>query len=401
MIIRDPAAIETRMRRWRSLYDSNGLLFAAHLDITYRCDLDCTHCYLDDKNNWPELKTAEWLDILEQLSELQAVRLTWSGGEVFARPDFPQLLERARELGFLSSVKTHAGNIDAERAAWLYKQDVGTLEVSVYSLYDAVHDAVTQVPGSLAATLTGIDNALAAGLDVRINCSVFRANLDELEEMGAHFQQLGARFSIDANIFPDHKATPVSSDLLLTPDEYQRAVQANRRIRLARGEDPAAPDALDADGRPCGAGSSGIYIAPDGAVWPCVSFPIEAGHVRRQRLADIWVESPQFADIRQFNNGERAQCMSCGGGGDCFFCMGDAFKRTGDFRKAPPLFHARTRLVMEGANAVTPGLYDADALASVPRPSADAPTAASGRPRKFQFPIYRPTRNAGPKGGKR
>ena len=94
-----PDALDPVQAALRAAYERSGLPFAAHLDLTYRCDLDCKHCYLDDKA-WPEMTTAEILRLLEQLSTSGVLDLRWSGGEVLRRPDFLQLLARAAELGF-------------------------------------------------------------------------------------------------------------------------------------------------------------------------------------------------------------------------------------------------------------------------------------------------------------
>ncbi len=152
MILKDVNAARERIGRFRDLFAAKERIYLAHLDLTYRCDLDCVHCYLDEKNDWPEMKTAEWLSVIDQLGEMGVATVLFSGGEVFARPDFPELLQRTAHHGIRSIVKTHAGNLDAARAKALAVALVDQLDVSVYSLSPDVHDAVTQVPGSLAAT---------------------------------------------------------------------------------------------------------------------------------------------------------------------------------------------------------------------------------------------------------
>ncbi len=45
-----------------------GLPISVHLDITYRCNERCVHCYLDHDDHG-EMTTAEILDVLEQLAD--------------------------------------------------------------------------------------------------------------------------------------------------------------------------------------------------------------------------------------------------------------------------------------------------------------------------------------------
>ena len=96
-------------------YLAAGVPMMVHLDMTYRCDLDCQHCYLDDKD-CPELTTTEWERLLAQLHAAGTLYLSWSGGELFLRPDFLQLLHKAAELGFVNRLKTHAGLVTPELA---------------------------------------------------------------------------------------------------------------------------------------------------------------------------------------------------------------------------------------------------------------------------------------------
>ena len=79
-------------------YRAAGKHFAAHCDLLYPCDLDCEHCYLDDKVR-PQKPTAFWKDVFDQVASLQVVALELSGGEIFLRKDLFELIEHARSQG--------------------------------------------------------------------------------------------------------------------------------------------------------------------------------------------------------------------------------------------------------------------------------------------------------------
>ncbi len=74
-----------------------GVPLGVHLDVTYRCNERCVHCYLDHDDHG-EMTTAEIKDILQQLAEAGTFFLTLSGGEVLMRRDFFEILEYARRL---------------------------------------------------------------------------------------------------------------------------------------------------------------------------------------------------------------------------------------------------------------------------------------------------------------
>ena len=72
-----------------------------YLEITRRCNLRCKMCqYIDWLENVPireqmegELSTQEWFDVIDQIPKLSLV--TFTGGEVFVRKDFMEIMERA------------------------------------------------------------------------------------------------------------------------------------------------------------------------------------------------------------------------------------------------------------------------------------------------------------------
>src|SRR5436305_6911303 len=92
-----------------------GIPFSAHVDVTYRCNERCVHCYLDHDDHG-EMTTAEIKDVLRQLSEAGVFFLSFSGGEVLMRRDFFEIVEYARALLFNVKVKTNAVMIGLEEA---------------------------------------------------------------------------------------------------------------------------------------------------------------------------------------------------------------------------------------------------------------------------------------------
>src|SRR5271154_6382721 len=96
---------------------------AVHMDVTYRCNERCVHCYLDHDDKG-EMTTAEIKDVLDQMADAGVFFLTFSGGEVFLRRDFFELLEYARRLMFNVKIKTNAVMINEKKARRLRGLDV-------------------------------------------------------------------------------------------------------------------------------------------------------------------------------------------------------------------------------------------------------------------------------------
>src|SRR5258707_3620298 len=84
-----------------------GVPFSVQLDLTYRCNEQCVHCYLDHLDHG-EMSTTEIKHLLSEMAEAGVFILTLSGGEIFMRKDFFEILEHARDLTFWVKVKTNA-----------------------------------------------------------------------------------------------------------------------------------------------------------------------------------------------------------------------------------------------------------------------------------------------------
>src|SRR5207245_6232210 len=103
---------------------------SVHFDLTYRCNERCVHCYLDHDDHG-ELTTAECLKALDDLARSGTLFLTFSGGEIFLRPDLYEILTAARRLHFDISLKTNSFLVTPERAVRLRQLGVRRVQLRV------------------------------------------------------------------------------------------------------------------------------------------------------------------------------------------------------------------------------------------------------------------------------
>src|SRR6478735_2820847 len=72
---------------------------SALFELTGRCNLDCSHCYLDIAHPPEELSTAEAIAVVDQLADVGTMFLMLTGGELFLRPDALVIAAHARSRG--------------------------------------------------------------------------------------------------------------------------------------------------------------------------------------------------------------------------------------------------------------------------------------------------------------
>jgi len=152
-----------------------GIPLSVHLDVTYRCNERCEHCYLEH-DDLGEMTTTEIRNLLGQLAESGVFFLTLSGGEPLVRRDCFEIIEIARSLGFNVKLKTNAILIKEQEARRLRSLGVEQVQISVYSDQPEVHDRITKVEGSLRRTMKAIGLLRSQGIRVVIANVLMKSN---------------------------------------------------------------------------------------------------------------------------------------------------------------------------------------------------------------------------------
>jgi AdoMet-dependent heme synthase len=303
-----------------------GVPLSVHLDVTYRCNERCIHCYLDHDDHG-EMTTAEIKNILDQLAEAGVFFLTFSGGEVFLRRDFFDLLEYSRRLLFNVKIKTNAVMIADSEAQRIRALGIDTIQISVYSHRPEVHDAITKLPGSFKRTIKAIRFLRDQGLKVTMANVLMTANLGDQYELQKLAAELGVHYTLDPTITP--KIDGDTSILSLRiPGTALSEVFRNPALVPNMEEFCAPPKPVseeDLEGYSCSAGHSFCYISPYGDVYPCVQFPLPSGNLRRQKFLDIWNHSPELNQVRSIRAKDLTVCSSCTHVVSCSRCPGLAY----------------------------------------------------------------------------
>jgi AdoMet-dependent heme synthase len=303
-----------------------GVPLAIHLDVTYRCNERCVHCYLDHDDHG-EMTTAEIKGVLDQLAEAGVFFLTFSGGEVFLRRDFFELVDYARRLLFNVKIKTNAVMIREGEAKRLRELNIDTIQISLYSHRAEVHDAITKLPHSFERTVRAIRFLRDQGLRVTIANVLMTVNREDQYGVQKLAADLGVHYTVDPTITPMMDGDTSVLALRIGQEELVEVLHSPALV--PNQEEFCAPpkpvSEADLDGYSCSAGHSFCYISPYGDVFPCVQFPLPSGNVRSQKFMDIWNLSPQLAEVRSIRARDLTVCSSCAHVGTCTRCPGLAY----------------------------------------------------------------------------
>ena len=303
-----------------------GVPLSAQLDLTYRCNERCVHCYLDHHDHG-EMTTAEIKHLLKEMAEAGVFILTLSGGEIFLRKDFFEILEYARELMFCVKLKTNAVLIREREAQRIRELGVESIQISIYSHRPEVHDAITLIPGSLKRSLDAIRFLKSQGLKVLIANVLMTQNRQDYPGVRALAAELGVECTLDPTVTPmmDGNRSTVSLGV-----DHSTLREVFRDPSLVEDVEefcaiPAKADENELEAIPCSAGHTACYVSPYGDVFPCVQFPVPTGNVRRQRFVDIWRHSEKMNEVRSIRVKHLTTCTQCAHVSSCTRCPGLAY----------------------------------------------------------------------------
>ena len=299
---------------------------SVQLDLTYRCNERCIHCYLDHDDHG-EMNTAEIKGLLDQMADAGVFFLTISGGEIMMRKDFFEILEHAHARTFSIKLKTNGVLIRKKEAERIRALGVESVQISVYSHRAEVHDAITKMPGSFRQTIEAVRLLRTVGLHVTMANVLMVQNAQDYPGVRALANELGAQCTLDPTITPmmdgDRSILELNVDKAALREVFRDIALVGNVEEFCAPPQGVDEDALDM--LPCSAGHTACYVSPYGDVYPCVQFPLPSGNVRRTKFVDIWRDSPQLREVRSITLRDMPSCSQCTHGATCTRCPGLAY----------------------------------------------------------------------------
>ncbi len=299
----------------------------ANILITGRCNLKCRHCSVSSFGRSTfDLPLAAWIDILDELAVNKVLRVTVSGGEPMARPDFPELIEAINARPLRVSVNTNATLVSkpAVSAMKALGPRLDTVMISLDGSDEKGHD-MQRGTGAFRSMVTGIGLLAERHIPFGFYCTVTSLNVDSLISIAKLAESLGGQW-IKFNNFL--YAGPVLEGTMI-PEEDRFLKAANELEAYAAGTCfPVHGTLLEmrqkarmlTDGKlqplggkayMCGGGTSKIAVFPDGSVTPCDHLPMYIlGNLTGASLRDI-LHSPQMTAFTDFISQPRANCSAC------------------------------------------------------------------------------------------
>jgi radical SAM protein with 4Fe4S-binding SPASM domain len=310
------------------------------LETTYRCNLRCVHCYVNEavgdkaiaerETPLPELKR-----ILDQMAEAGTMHLLLTGGEVLVRPDFPELYRYAVGKGLLVTVFTNGTMITDAIADLFDEHRPEAVEITLYGMSRETYDRVTAIPGSYDKCLQGIARLVKRGITLRLKTMALTWNQHEVKDMVAYAESLGVPFKFDGLLNPrvDCGANR-NGELQLSPEQVLALDLADpeRVAEFRRFCDDYVPAPEAAVPREqvysCGAGETTFTVDPYNRLQMCQLSRRSHFDLHRGSFAEGWNEFFPMLRARKWQKNH--VCAGCNIIALCGSCPGAAEMEHGD-----------------------------------------------------------------------
>lgn len=294
-------------------------------DGYWNCNQKCIHCYAAGQKyaDQKELTTEEWKKIIDKCREACIPQLTFTGGEPTKREDLAELIDYSR--WFVTRLNTNGVLLTEELCQKLYQASLDSVQVTFYSANPEEHNQLVGAP-NWEKTVTGIKNAIKAGLPISINTPLCSINKNYLETL-KYLHELGIKYvSCSGLIVTGNAKTEASKETQLSEEELygilkEACAYANENLMEISFTSPGwvAEEKLTELGLvipSCGACLSNMAIAPDGEVVPCQSWLGEdagLGNMLTTEWEKIW-NNPKCKKGRQYSAKVEGKCPLREGG---------------------------------------------------------------------------------------
>lgn len=322
-------------------------------EVTRACALACRHCRAEAMPCAApdELSRAEGADLVDQIVRADPSVLVLTGGDPMERADLLSLVERASQGGLRVALSPSATPRFLQADLMRYREaGVRRISLSIDGATPKAHDAFRRVRGTWDWTVQCVEKIREAGLELQINTTFTRQNLEAYDAMVEVVRSLDPVLWSVFQLVPTGRASQAD---LLTGEEmetlFHRLWETSRvvpfEIKTTEGQhfrrvvaQRNAAAGIRNHQPPVGVndGRGFVFISHTGEVYPSGFLPFSAGNVRGGDLLDFYRNSPVFQALRR-EDGFGGKCGYCEFRRLCGGSRARAYAMTGDYLASEPL----------------------------------------------------------------
>lgn len=311
---------------------SNNLLMNVMLELTPVCNFRCPFCYARvspeelKRRNIQVMDFEGWKRYIDEFAQMNAMILSFTGGECTLHPDFCRLYRYAYEKGFTVNVFTNGSHITDEILEMFSQMPPYRVFLTLYGNCPETYETVTGNAKFHDLVKANVEKLVARKIDVVLQATLSNDNYRDVEGFYAYADSLGVEVRVTNQLtstgnctdevyqeqkVDNEKVTPITMDHWkkkrgITPDQ----ALPKQRIRPV----PPNPDAV---GIKCNAGKNTCFIRHDGKMLGCNMLDAFTVDTHGRPLTECFAELNNWAKSLQ----RIKECEGCIHAIHCTTCV--------------------------------------------------------------------------------
>jgi len=303
------------------------------INLTYRCNNNCRHCWLkipsDSLEKKAELNFTEIRRIVDESRKMGCRCWSISGGEPMVRPDFSEVFDYLTGNSHSYFINTN-GTLITPKIAKVLKRK-GVKMVALYGATKDVHDHITRNPGSFEATMRGFRYLKETGVGFMVQLIPMKDNYHQFKEMVRLAESLSKHYRIGAAWLylcasGDKKRNAEIMRQRLPPKEVVELDKPDLSYEDWMEKENSGCHNINGNGylfSSCISSRRNFHIDPYGKMTFCCFIKDPALHydLRRGSFKEAWNEFiPSLSNKIKVIEDHKNNCGSCGYKNDCRIC---------------------------------------------------------------------------------
>jgi len=323
------------------------------IELTYRCNLNCVHCYCKgSENKNKELPTNDFKRIIKEIHKCGCIFLCFTGGEPLIRDDFLEIYSYARQKGFIITLFTNGLLMSGKILSYLKKFPPHGIEITINGITKPTYESVSRVEGSFEIMMDRIKQLRKDKFNLLFKSNCLKQNRAELAKIKAFTDKfLGKKynrwkFKYDIMIYPRLNGDMEPCKFRLTPlqllnikksesdmwEEYKKGCNGNY-LKTTKNENHIYT---------CTSWSNQFFINPYGRLKFCQFSNKFSSNLKTNSFADGFYYV--FPRVVQETFKTNSKCKNCNLRPICYYCPARAKLENGHEEKPVNYYCAMAKM---------------------------------------------------------
>lgn len=286
----------------------------AEIEITYKCNLNCAHCYNRVDVNKEDMRYENILELMTQLSKENVQKVVITGGEASLHPNFERL---CKEI-ITKRIEKYSG---IKKFVLQSNGFIKNISIDILKAFDIIHLSYDISDNGLRYIEPTEIEILAkklndAGIYAYLFFTVHKGNIKFIDDIIERVYRKGLNIVFNVCV-STHDLDP---SMLLDAQEkvavFQKLIKYEEQgkirpvkhpyLAIVRGQKKSK---YIGNKGGCTAGIASFIINTRGEMMPCPFLRIPCGDTFKRSIRDVWFDSKVLNEIR-----DRSQYDKCG---DC------------------------------------------------------------------------------------